>query len=125
MKTHVLKWPLLALAVMNLMGCDTMYGLTRKVRAHQLDSISCIRRAIDSTHGVKLTAYALRGKEYVDLVGETPRKTHDFWLRTDSANFSLQVEVYKSKWIVIQSRASINSRPPQKEIDEIRPKMLE
>ncbi|RMD81355.1 MAG: hypothetical protein D6815_12000 [Candidatus Dadabacteria bacterium] len=116
------------LVALTLAGCDFFYGVSRVASLEQTLPATCVESAIRSVPTVSEVRHERRsGSRPLTLTGiQDPDRLDYFYYKTSKAGATLLIRTdYKGRVELSQHLIHINRKPPQEDIDAIRPVMLE
>jgi len=109
-------------------GCDPIYGISRNSRLSSLPELDCVESAIRSVPRVTtVRRWYTEGSRPLALTGIKP-PDHDYYFsyEVEDTGASLYLSVnYRGEVEYSQHLIKIGSPPPQKDIDVVRPVMVE
>jgi hypothetical protein len=107
-------------------GCDVVYGVSRRAEVSHLPLEHCVRFALQSIDGVANVRHEVQeGSRRITLTGlQKPEIVHYFFYEFQSLRGNLYfIQNYKDAIEFNQAYIYINEKPPQREIDLIYPLM--
>jgi hypothetical protein len=111
-----------------LAGCDFYYGVSRSENLDQFIDHRCVKAALEKVDGITDIRYEFReGGRPLGRYGlAPPDQVHYYYYKTHGLNGYVYILVdYKLRSSFHQSYGALNAKPPQEQIDIIRPIMSE
>ena len=112
---------------MFLVGCDTYYGLARRISTDHVVNHVCIRDALGSVEGIhNIQHKQIEGGIPLTITGlQEPDQVHYYFYKIDSLNGYIYISTnYERKTEIAQTYGALNVIPPQEDINKIRPLMV-
>ena len=109
-----------------LSGCDFIYGVSHNVRIDYIIDHHCIKEALSQISEVREVEYRYeKGGIPITITGFKERdQLHYYRYKTSDINGYVLVQTdYEQKTLIHQTYINVNVKPPQEEIDIIRPVM--
>jgi hypothetical protein len=119
---------ILPVLILTLSGCDVIYGVSRNTpnTLEMVPDISCVTSAVSSVSGVSEVSHRIEsGGRPLTLHGiEKPDQIHRFFYKYNglSGNFYFLIN-YQAHAEFHHTYIEMNRKPPQSEIDQMRPVM--
>ena len=107
-------------------GCTLWYGVRREANIDYMVDHRCIGRALSQVSEVQEVEYNYyKGQLRLTIMGwSEPDQGHQYLYKTSNINGLISLTTnYKQKTEISQNFGTINGKPPQEEIDIIRPIM--
>ena len=116
-----------AILIMFLVGCDTYYGLARRINTDHVVKHECIGDALSSIEGIhNIQHKQTEGGIPLTITGlQEPDQVHYYFYKVGSLNGYIYISTnYERKTEIAQTYGALNIIPPQEDINKIRPLMV-